>query len=196
MAQPHREYILEVFADQTFVKDIVKGACDSIRPSQRTTEYHADQYNLLGVLHTIFFHRYFPSIRPSLYTPSAASSHSHSAQSLPIPLPAILDPPEISAAIDLHTAALVSQLTSPSPANVPPGGSRGEIVVQFYDRKRRKMGYTGGWLGRLGGGGQTEEEVCWEEWTLQVVVARPRSEAGTLRSGVRSVVNALTCDQS
>ncbi len=25
MAQPHREYILEVFADQTFVKDIVKG---------------------------------------------------------------------------------------------------------------------------------------------------------------------------
>ena len=26
MAQQHREYILEVFADQTFVKDIVKGA--------------------------------------------------------------------------------------------------------------------------------------------------------------------------
>ena len=25
MAQHHREYILEVFADQTFVKDIVKG---------------------------------------------------------------------------------------------------------------------------------------------------------------------------
>jgi autophagy-related protein 101 len=131
-----------------------------------------------GVLHTIFFHRYFPSIRPSLYTPTASSSHPSSAQTLPLPLPAILDPPEISAAIDSHTAILVSQLTSPSPSNVPPGGSRGEIVIQFYDRKRRKTGYTGGWLGRLGGGGQTEEEVCWEEWTLQVVVARPRSEAG------------------
>jgi autophagy-related protein 101 len=133
-----------------------------------------------GVLHTIFFHRYFPSIRPSLYTPTASSTHSssHSTQSLPIPLPAILDPPEISAAIDSQTAILVSQLTSPSPGNVPPGGSRGEIVVQFFDRKRRKTGYTGGWLGRLGGGGKTEEEVCWEEWCVQVVVARPRSEAG------------------
>jgi hypothetical protein len=52
------------------------------------------------------------------------------------------------------------------------------IVVRFYDRKRRKTGITTGWLGRLGGGGQTEEEVCWEEWCVQVIVARPRSEAG------------------
>jgi len=65
---------------------------------------------------------------------------------------------------------------------VPPGGSRGEIVVQFFDRKRRKTGYTGGWLGRLGGGGaQTDEEVCWEEWRLKVVVARPRSEADRIK---------------
>ncbi|RMZ91974.1 hypothetical protein DV736_g771, partial [Chaetothyriales sp. CBS 134916] len=109
MAQLPREYILEVFADQSFVRDIVR------------------------------------------------------------------------AAIDAHTAALVSQLTSPSPGNVPPGGSRGEIVVRFFDRKRRKSAYTGGWLGRLGGGGQTEEEVCWEEWCLQVVVARPRSEADRIK---------------
>jgi hypothetical protein len=185
MAQPRREYILEVFADQTFVKDIVKGTTRPESGARRRPcqlDLLANTYNHTGVLHTIFFHRYFPSIRPSVYTPTAPASHasSHSAQSLPIPLPAILDPPEISAAIDSHAAALVSQLTSPSPSNVPPGGSRGEIVVQFYDRKRRRTGYTGGWLGRLGGGGQTEEEVCWEEWTLQVVVARPRSEAGNV----------------
>merc|ERR1712000_169871 len=153
----HHEYILEVFADQTFVKDIVK-----------------------GVLHTIFFHRYFPPVRPTLYTPTASSSHSssHSAQSLPIPLPSIVDPPDISAAIDSHTALLVSQLT-PQPAA---GGSRGEVVVRFFDRKRRKTGITTGWLGRLGGGGgQTEEEVCWEEWCVQVVVARPRSEADRIK---------------
>ena len=138
---------------------------------------------IAGVLHTIFFHRYFPPVRPTLYTPTASSSHSssHSAQSLPIPLPSIVDPPDISAAIDSHTALLVSQLTPQSSTGPAAGGSRGEVVVRFFDRKRRKTGITTGWLGRLGGGGgQTEEEVCWEEWCVQVVVARPRSEAGGL----------------
>lgn len=154
------EYILEVFADQTFVRDIVK-----------------------GVLHTIFFHRYFPPVRPSLYMPTASSSHSssRSTQSLPIPLPSILDPPEISTAIESHTALLVSQLTPQTSTSSASGGSRGEIVVRFYDRKRRKTGITTGWLGRLGGGGQTEEEVCWEEWCVQVIVARPRSEADRIK---------------
>lgn len=188
----HHEYILEVFADQTFVKDIVKGALllsstlkqepalpGWVATLQRTANTSPP---IAGVLHTIFFHRYFPPIRPSLFTPTAASSHtsSHSTQSLPITLPAILDPPEISTTIDSHTNLLVSQLTpqsSASPSSAA-GGSRGEIVVRFFDRKRRKTGITTGWLGRLGGGGQTEEEVCWEEWCVQVIVARPRSEAG------------------
>lgn len=156
----------------------------------------------IGVLHTIFFHRYFPPIRPSLYTPTATSlSHthtsSHSQQSLPITLPSILDPPEISTAIDSHTNLLISQLTpqssaGPSYTSAAAGGSRGEIVVRFYDRKRRKGGITTGWLGRLGGGGQTEEEICWEEWCVQVIVARPRSEAGEL-SPFRSNIPFSRC---
>lgn len=130
-----------------------------------------------GILHTIFFQRYFPSIRPSLYTPTSATSYSstRTQESLPVPLPAIRDPPEISAAIDSHAAALVSQLTSPGSGAA---ASRGEIVVQLFDRKRRKTGITTGWLGRLGGAAQTEDEVCWEEWVVQVVVARPRTETG------------------
>lgn len=71
----------------------------------------------------------------------------------------------------------MAQLTSPSTFGAGVGGSRGEIAVQFFDRKRRKTGITGGWLGRLGGG-QTDDEVCWESWVVEVVVARPRSEAG------------------
>lgn len=169
--------------------DLCKGHCE--RYESRRLESHSARNRTsngvltcplgIGVLHTIFFHRYFPPVRPALYTPTASSSHtsSHSVQSLPIPLPSILDPPEISAAIDSHTALLVSQLTPQSAAGAAAGGSRGEIVVRFFDRKRRKTGITAGWLGRLGGGGgQTEEEVCWEEWCVQVVVARPRSEAG------------------
>lgn len=106
-------------------------------------------------------------------------SSSRSQESLPIPLPTIQEPPEVTAAIETHTAALVSQLTSPSSTSPGAGanGSRGEIVVQLYDRKRRKTGITGGWLGRFGAH-QTEEEICWEEWVVQVVVARPRTEAG------------------
>lgn len=143
----------------------------------------ADNYFCVGVLHTIFFHRYFPSIRPSLYQPSSSAqySSSRSQESLPIPLPTIQEPQEVTAAIETHTAALVSQLTSPSSTSpgAGAGGSRGEIVVQLFDRKRRKTGITGGWLGRFGGTHQTEEEICWEEWVVQVVVARPRTEAGT-----------------
>lgn len=165
---PSHSYTLEIFSDQHLVRDLSK-----------------------GILHTIFFHRYFPSVRPSLYTPSSSSSASAPRTSstsgvdtaLPIPLPCILDPPEIATAIDASVAELMAQLnTSSGPGNVPPGGTRGQIVVQFFERKRRKTGYTGGWLGRLGGGGvQTDEEVCWEEWCLKVVVARPRSEAGEYR---------------
>jgi len=128
------EYILEVFADQTFVRDIVK-----------------------GVLHTIFFHRYFPSIRPSL----------RDLPHLDITLPYIADPPEFETLIDARTTALIHQLTS---SNTPNGGVRGQIAVQFFDRKRRKSG----WLTGIGRG--NEEEVLWEEWLVEVTIARPKTE--------------------
>jgi len=63
------------------------------------------------------------------------------------------------------------------------GGVRGDIAVQFFDRKRRKA-VGGGWLGRLGGAAGGDEEVCWEEWVIEVVVARPRTEAGRYRNNV------------
>lgn len=152
MAQAQREYVLEVFSDQHLVRDIVT-----------------------GILHTIFFHRYFSPIRPSLYAPTSTTSYSgsRSHEALPVPLPAILDPPEVSAAIDTHVDALVAQLTS---STSPTSGSRGEIVIQLFDRKGRKTGTAANWLGRLGGT-QVEGEVCWEQWVLQVIVVSPRNEA-------------------
>ena len=139
------------------------------------------------MLHTIFFHRYFPSIRPSLFPPSSTSHAARNPSNNPplsIPLPAILDPPEIDSLIESRVQTLIHQLTSSSTHNG--GGARGELAVQFFDRKRRKQSATaGGWLGRLGGvtgaaGGGTDEEICWEEWVVEVVIARPRTDAGEL----------------
>jgi autophagy-related protein 101 len=113
------------------------------------------------VLHTIFFHRYFPSIRPCL----------RDLPHLDITLPHIADPPEIETLIDGRTSALVHQLTS---ANTPNSGVRGQIAIQFFEKKRRKTG----WLGGMGRGG--DEEVCWEEWLLEVTIAKPKTESGTI----------------
>ncbi|PGH28959.1 hypothetical protein GX50_08288, partial [[Emmonsia] crescens] len=100
------EYILEVFADPTSVKDIVK-----------------------GILHTIFFHRYFPCIRPTSF------------DVLNLTLPAISDV-ELETLIDARVNALIRQHLSSS-SNSPNGGVRGRIAVQFFEKRRRKVGGMG-----------------------------------------------------
>jgi autophagy-related protein 101 len=46
-------------------------------------------------------------------------------------------------------------------------GVRGLVSVQFFEKKRRKAWFT-----------KAEEEVCWEQWTLDVTLATPRTESG------------------
>jgi hypothetical protein len=88
---------------------------------------------------------------------------------LDITLPYIADPPEFETLIDARTTTLIHQLTS---SNTPNGGVRGQIAVQFFDRKRRKSGWLTG-IGRA-----NEEEVLWEEWLVEVTIARPKTEGG------------------
>lgn len=118
-----------------------------------------------GVLNLIFFHRYFPSIRPTTF------------DVLDFTLPAINDV-DLETLIDSRVTSLVRQhLSSPSSANDGSGGGasgvRGRIAVEFYEKKRRRPGM---WFGGLAGKG--EEEVCWETWTLDVTIATPRTESG------------------
>ena len=49
-------------------------------------------------------------------------------------------------------------------------GQRGQVVVQFFEKKRRK-GMT--WFAK------GDDTVCWEIWTLDVTLATPRTENGT-----------------
>ncbi|KAF7550031.1 hypothetical protein G7046_g8153 [Stylonectria norvegica] len=133
------EFILDVFADPRSVRDVVKVA---------------DFFLLAGVLHTIFFHRFFPALTP------------RTREVLELTLPYV-DDDELETMIEQRTSALERQLdaqrTSGSAGNA---GGRGQMVVQFFEKRRRKA-----WLSR------GDEEVCWESWTLKVTVAEPRTES-------------------
>lgn len=48
------------------------------------------------------------------------------------------------------------------------GGGRGQITIQFLEKRRRKT-----WYAMRG-----DDEVCWESWTVKVTVADPRTEGG------------------
>ncbi|MCJ1337469.1 hypothetical protein MMC09_002751 [Bachmanniomyces sp. S44760] len=128
-------YTLEVFTDAVSVKDIVR-----------------------GILHTIFFHRYFPTLRPS------------TIEVLDLTLPYVTDP-DLETLIETRASQLNRQLSSTSSPN---SNTRSQIAVQFYEKKRRKAGG----LGWFTGGAKAEEEVCWENWRLEVTLATPKTEAG------------------
>ena len=133
-----------------------------------------------GILHTIFFLRHFPSIVPQ------------TRDVLGLELAHIPDA-EIETLIDQRVAALVRQLESErhQPHNpssdrgglghglglagtggTPPssggGGGRGQITIQFLEKRRRKT-----WYAMRG-----DDEICWESWTVKVTVADPRTEGG------------------
>jgi len=136
------EYIIEVFADPSSVKDVVR-----------------------GILHTIFFHRFFPSIRPK------------TRDILDLTLP-FVDDVELETLIDQRTATLVRQLDTSSDLGARNTGVRGLMAVQFFEKKRRKAWFMKG-----------EEEVCWEQWTLDVTLATPRTESE--RAKVRKAMEAM-----
>ncbi|KAH7329199.1 autophagy-related protein [Stachybotrys elegans] len=125
------EFILDVFADPRSLREVVK-----------------------GILHTIFFNRFFPSLVP------------HTREVLGLTLPYV-DDNELDTMIDQRARALERQIDADrsSSAIAGNGGGRGQIAVQFFEKRHKKM-----WLTR-------EEEVCWECWTVKVTVAEPRTES-------------------
>ncbi|KAK4239968.1 hypothetical protein C8A03DRAFT_31897 [Achaetomium macrosporum] len=149
------EFILEAFADPSSVRDVVR-----------------------GILHTIFFLRFFPTVLPQ------------TRDVLGLELAYVPDA-EIETLIDQRVAALVRQLeserhqphnilssdsrgglgrlagTSTPPSSSSGGGGRGQITVQFLEKRRRKTWYA------IRG----DDEICWESWTVKVTVADPRTEA-------------------
>ncbi|TDZ87632.1 Autophagy-related protein 101 [Colletotrichum sidae] len=117
-----------------------------------------------GILHTIFFHRFIPNLLP------------YTREVLDLTLPYVNDV-ELETMIEQRAAALVRQLESERSSTnslTSGGGGRGQINVQFFEKRRRSGFFRG------------DEEVCWECWTLKVTVAEPRTE--TERAKVRKAM--------
>ena len=167
---PPEHYSLDIFADASSVRDVLKG-----RPISFTVLSASSIDKSIGVLNLIFFHRFFPSIRPISF------------DVLDLTLPAINDV-NLDTLIDSRISALVRQHLS-SPISSPGGiydngggsGVRGRMAVEFYEKRRRRS--SGTWFSGLAGKG--EEEVCWEVWTLDITIATPRTESG-MRAYVHS----------
>lgn len=168
---PAFEFTVEVFVDPSSVRDVVRGPFFSPSLSLALSR-SSSPLTVPGILHTIFFHRFFPSVLP------------RTRDVLDLTLPYI-DDAELETLIDQRTAALVRQLEAEKTASISAAGAaaavagpsrgggsssggRGQIAVQFFEKRRRKAWY-------LRGG---EEEVCWESWTVKVTVAEPRTESG------------------
>ncbi|KAM7207376.1 putative DUF1649 domain protein [Naviculisporaceae sp. PSN 640] len=138
--EEHRypEHRLEVLADPKTVKDVLR-----------------------GILQTIFFLRYFRSIRPQVRDVLGVTI-------------CCADVPEIDTLIEQRVDTFVRQLETErnqphahhgaASAN---GSGRGQITIQFFDKDRKKA-----WKFMRGAA-----EVCWESWVVRVTVADPKTES-------------------
>ncbi|KAK9236858.1 autophagy-related protein [Lipomyces kononenkoae] len=115
-----------------------------------------------AVLSSIFFHRLFGSIRPL----------SPAREVLDITYPSV-DDPALDSLIDEKLTHLTAALDTSSQytANQPYSGStQPQIVVNFFEKKTRKAWFS-----------KSEEEVCWEEWTINILSITPRNETEKVR---------------
>lgn len=127
-------FTLDLYADQSLGKDIVR-----------------------GILSTIFFHRIFPPIKPT------------TRDLLDLTLPYV-DDPDLLSQIEEKASALIRSVE-----NMGTGTSTGQIAVQFFERRAttKRMNI---WFAS-----KAEQEVCWEQWVINVTLVNPRTDAERAR---------------
>ncbi|WPH00833.1 Hypothetical protein R9X50_00366300 [Acrodontium crateriforme] len=131
------EFNLELMADRANVKEVIK-----------------------GVLHTIFFHRFFTPLYPA----------THDVLDLTLPY---VSEDDIESLVEQRANALVRQLDLLStPPQAAQRSNRGQLVVQFLEKKRRK-----GWFVA-----KADEETVWENWVIDFVLTPARNEADAARN--------------
>lgn len=168
-------YTLEVFADPSCVKAVVK-----------------------AILHTIFFHRYFIPVTPSSHDLLSLSLPMVQDNDLET----LIDQ-RATTLVRAVEAIPASGSSSPrvgvvglaaapgggvGGAGAATGAGRAQIGVSFFETKKRKKTYFFS---------KADEEVCWETWTLDVTCATPRTESGRVirrrpHQGRRTIPRIMT----
>jgi len=123
-----------------------------------------------ATLHTIFFHRLFTPISPL------------TRDLLDMTLPTV-DDVDLETLIDQRVTTLVRAIDAASYSHGGHSG-RGQLAVQFFEKRRRKTYF---------GFGKDNEEVCWEMWILDVTLATPKTEEGTVCRYVQARLLRIAC---
>ncbi|KAI4766898.1 DUF1649-domain-containing protein [Aureobasidium sp. EXF-3400] len=144
------------------------------RVASFSIDVFADKANakdvVTGILHTIFWYRIFANLDPSWH------------DVLDIPVPWIQDV-DLQTLIEQRVDQFVRQ--TDGDVNDQNQNNRGQVVVQFSERERRRKK---GWFGAK------DEDLVWETWTLNIALASPRTNqevTNTRRAIERSLSNAV-----
>ncbi|KAI4744432.1 DUF1649-domain-containing protein [Aureobasidium sp. EXF-12298] len=144
------------------------------RVASFSIDVFADKANakdvVTGILHTIFWYRIFANLDPSWH------------DVLGIPVPWIQDV-DLQTLIEQRVDQFVRQ--TDGDVNDQNQNNRGQVVVQFSERERRRKK---GWFGAK------DEDLVWETWTLNIALASPRTNqevTNTRRAIERSLSNAV-----
>ena len=204
------EFTVEALADKWTVKDVVKGIVSMVPLGRMWLSLQVTCSRPLlrtGILHTIFFHRFFPTVIPQ------------AQEILDVFVPKI-DDAELETLIEARSEAVARELDADSVSVCGPGnGLRTQVVVTFNDKKRlgRKktapdtsgdaspgagksspaaspnegttskpwyQGVAAAGFGLVGGprtsqqSESREEEICWERWVVRVSIAEPKTDSG------------------
>src|SRR5579871_6785220 len=90
---------------------------------------------------------------------------------LDLTLPLVEDD-DLETLIDQRATTVVRALETPPTGyagNSSNGQSRVQVVLQFCETKRKKTYFFG----------SAEDQICWEQWILDVACARPKTDIGT-----------------
>ena len=154
-------------------------------PISLLTEPQSLRDSLKALLHTIFFHRLFPAVRPLtrdvvFSLPSAPSSkrihparghqygHTTDQREPPTLTHALVDDPDLETTIAARVAQ-VSKIVDRQLQRMDGGEATVLLKVHFYEKKRKKAatGFANFWKDSTTTGSEVNG-VCWETWEVRV----------------------------